>query len=400
MNTRKHPVIVTTNVCTLSCGGCLEFCGSFDKDQLFFILLDEFRRNVESLIKWLDFYYDDISRNIKFIGIYGGEPTIHPQWSELIEIMYEYEDYPFIIYTNGHWLNLEDRIGETYDFKTKTTYPPLTKVSKEETDDVISAGVYQEVFERILEREGYQCECGETLFAVVGMSRIELPRTPKQRVMIYVRCTCGSHYKLRAPDFGGGFAYAELPVLQSEGVRVKTNAFEKWEGNPASKHCKLFERMSSVANRNVGYRVSFKDRMSIRNYVSVSVAPMDLYVDKDWFEVALKMCFIWKLCETSIHRNKAYFCIIAGAMDHLYYDGKYGWEIGNGNPFDRTEEEIRAQAEPFCKRCGQCCRKKDLEGSLMGLHQLSCGKTLATPTNYNAMKNKKNAILVKPISCL
>ena len=408
MNTRKHPVIVVTNACTLSCGGCLEFCGSFTKDQLFFISLDEFRSNIESVIKWLDANPDippnwTLPWHLKFIGIYGGEPTIHPQWSELLEIMHEYEDYPFIVYTNGHWMNLEDRIGETYDCETQTTYPPLTEVSKEEVDNVVCAGVYQEVFEKILKREGYKCQCGETLLSVVGMNRIKYPRNPEDRKRIYTRCDgCGTHYKLRAPDIAGGFAHVRQPVLQSEGHRVKFEAFEELKKNKSDlKHREFFEHMSVFEKKNVGYRIGFKDPLSIRDYVSVSVAPMDIYVDgRDWFEEAQEICFIWNLCETAIHRNKAYFCIVAGAMDHLYYDGKYGWELGDGNPFDRTDEEIRLQAEPFCKRCGQCCAKKWFEANLFGLHQLSCGKTLATPTNYNAIKNKKNTILVKPISCL
>lgn len=398
MNTRKHPVITVTNACTLSCGGCLEFCGSFAKDQLFFISTDEFRSNVESVIKWLD--NPDMSWYIRFIGIYGGEPTIHPQWTDLLEIMYEYADYPFIVYTNGHWLHLEDRIGEIYNCETQTTRPPLTEVDKEEVGDVIGAGVYQEVFEKILEREGYKCECGETLLSVVGMNRIKYPRLPVNRKRIYIQCTgCGSCYKLRAPDIAGGFAHVKPPVLQSEGHRIKFEAFEKLkEENKFDLHRDLFDHMSVFEKKNVGHRIGFKDSLSIRDYVSVSVAPMDLYVEQDWFKEAQKNCFIWNSCETAIHRNKAYFCIVAGAMDYLYYDGKYGWKLVDGNPFDRTDEEIRSQAEPFCKRCGQCCVKRVLEASLFGLHQLSCGKTLATCTNYNAMK--KNTILVSPILCL
>jgi len=85
----KYPLIVITNVCNLSCGGCSQLCGQFKKEQLWFITLDELRRSIEVLGEH------------SFVGIFGGEPTLHPEFEAIVELLYEYPKHRFMVFTNG-----------------------------------------------------------------------------------------------------------------------------------------------------------------------------------------------------------------------------------------------------------------------------------------------------------
>jgi organic radical activating enzyme len=95
----KH--IVITNVCNLTCGGCHQHCGNFDKPQLWFIGLDDFQRHIEILKLPENRLYLPNSHYITKISIFGGEPTVHPQWSDLVDIMHSHQDVLFRVSTNG-----------------------------------------------------------------------------------------------------------------------------------------------------------------------------------------------------------------------------------------------------------------------------------------------------------
>lgn len=90
----KKVNILATNVCNLDCGGCHQLCGYVPKDKLFFVELDD-----------LEFMVDHIINNSQLnqIGIFGGEPTLHPQYDEMIDMLSR-KNCLFEIYTNGRTL--------------------------------------------------------------------------------------------------------------------------------------------------------------------------------------------------------------------------------------------------------------------------------------------------------
>lgn len=98
---KKMKHIVITNICNLTCGGCHQHCGNFDKDQLWFIKLEEFEKYVKILKLPENHLCFPNPHYVTKISIFGGEPTIHPQWGELLEIMYQHEDVLFRVSTNG-----------------------------------------------------------------------------------------------------------------------------------------------------------------------------------------------------------------------------------------------------------------------------------------------------------
>jgi hypothetical protein len=95
---KRPPYITITNVCNLSCGGCSQLCGNFSKDQNWFISLEQLKTNINIMSKFIS----------KKIWIFGGEPTLHPKFNEIKEILYSYKDCEFVIFTNGRIHNKED----------------------------------------------------------------------------------------------------------------------------------------------------------------------------------------------------------------------------------------------------------------------------------------------------
>lgn len=95
---KRPPYITITNVCNLSCGGCSQLCGNFSKEKNWFISLDQLKINIDIMSKFIN----------KKIWIFGGEPTLHPNFEEIKQILYSYKDCQFIIFTNGRLHRKED----------------------------------------------------------------------------------------------------------------------------------------------------------------------------------------------------------------------------------------------------------------------------------------------------
>jgi hypothetical protein len=77
----------------LACGGCQQQCGRIPKDKLFFI--DE--QELKWVIDWILAH-----TNHSWIGILGGEPTIHPEYNAFLDLFRTYKGRAcFCIYTNN-----------------------------------------------------------------------------------------------------------------------------------------------------------------------------------------------------------------------------------------------------------------------------------------------------------
>ena len=117
---KRPPYITITNVCNLHCGGCSQLCGHFEKEQLWFIDLEQLKINIEIMGEHIS----------KKIWIFGGEPTLHPKFNEIKEILYSYENYEFIIFSNGRLHDIsqckvekkENRIGAWVHDKNNVTF--------------------------------------------------------------------------------------------------------------------------------------------------------------------------------------------------------------------------------------------------------------------------------------
>ena len=121
-----------TNICNLHCGGCDQLCGYFDKNKHFFISLDELKDNIECFYAYKDENWSkpDFPEEEKVVLLYGGEPTLHPEYDQIIEVLHTHHAIPFCIYTNGrkfvkeHLMHIDLELSRdeiSYEvYKTKT----------------------------------------------------------------------------------------------------------------------------------------------------------------------------------------------------------------------------------------------------------------------------------------
>ena len=81
--TRTVLVIDITNACHMRCSNCTRFVGHWSKDQIFFMDLDCFESAVLSVKK--------LAETTKcMIGVLGGEPTIHPEFQQICQILHKH----------------------------------------------------------------------------------------------------------------------------------------------------------------------------------------------------------------------------------------------------------------------------------------------------------------------
>lgn len=104
---KRNVNIMITNLCNLSCGGCCQGCGLLPKKELWSIEPIE-----------LDEIINKLKPYRKTMGIFGGEPTVHPKFNEILEILYNHSDIHFYITTNGI-IKMEDKNNVHYAITDK-----------------------------------------------------------------------------------------------------------------------------------------------------------------------------------------------------------------------------------------------------------------------------------------
>jgi hypothetical protein len=246
--------ILITNICNLACGGCHQHCGRIPKEKLFFIDLEE----LTWVIDWIIAH-----TQAKRIGIFGGEPSIHPKYEEILDLFRSYkEKAQFVIFTNNYLKQVEPQSGPQMFF-------------------------------------------------------------PK-------------------------------------------------------------------GEDNIVYWVSPKDNPDFR-FEPTLVAPIDIYGEQDkefYWNLAKANCHQWNHCHCLIMHKRAYICETAGGMDNMTGENN-GWELKWGEKsYDRSEEEIRAQASHFCHRCAWCL-PADIKNNFT---QRISDPTLVTISNINLVK--KDVVVV------
>ena len=85
----KTPLILVTNRCNLTCGGCNQLCPNLPVSQRWSIPVEQLRSNIENIAP----HYDEIC-------IFGGEPTTHPNWRAIKEILWSFPNIDFTVFTN------------------------------------------------------------------------------------------------------------------------------------------------------------------------------------------------------------------------------------------------------------------------------------------------------------
>jgi hypothetical protein len=144
-------------------------------------------------------------------------------------------------------------------------------------------------------------------------------------------------------------------------------------------------------DRNMTYHVDLHPPDQLFLPTMIAAADVTQIKDKAHFwKLAQRNCDIWADEGSMIYNGKAYFCEHAAAMDWMFNDGKFGWELQEGvNPFDHTDEEIAQQAEHFCHRCAWCVADK-VPRQRVG------DKSQVSPLNYDQFPRKQLIQLTAP----
>lgn len=395
LHTHK-PALVVTNTCTMKCGGCLQFCGHFPKDKIFYVTPEQFRCDVEATIQWAENAWANMPPGNRMIVVYGGEPTIHPQWSTLVAIMREYEQYPFMVYTNGNGLQLGEQMMGVVERTDQDGMPSYSKaiqivdavgpLATRCDIDAWTGTTEAEFFTSMVNREKYPCDrCGMSVYEFVGLGCNADPGIWEHYITVFIRCkTCRCNYRFDTEQRGIGFSGTAKPDATTESQRNRLKMIASLPHRAIPQHEILFRNLASYYSGNIGYRIDFKHRYTVVSYNLVAVAPCDYMLPgTDFWAIAQKNCFLWNHCESAIYNGKAYFCEVAAAMDHLLFDGKHGWKVEREQDFlKRTDDEIRKQAEPFCCRCGYAFGPRHEAERIVGVKQFAHNVTIASDTNY------------------
>lgn len=263
-------------------------CGNFPKEKIWHIGLDEFRNAIAAAIKYADANWSKATfpEQNKFICIFGGEPTFHPNWNEMVNIVYEFEAYPFVVYTNGFFLK-----------------------------DLLFQHVH-----------------------VPGFGRGSMSDTIKT-----------------------------LPLPRNGYAHFKS-IFDKY-------HCH---------NKNLCYKIDYKTKDFNVIFFPTLVAAKDVLKIEEraaYWKLAQKQCVHWlgEHFETTIYKNKAYFCQVGAALDFMFNDARNGWLLDEKNPMDKSDDEIAKQANELCYRCGFCLGSEP--ENKIGKVQRTCDKSLVTEIN-------------------
>lgn len=120
----KRVNIVVTNHCNLSCGSCHQLCSLFQTYQpskLWNIPIEQLDYDIKVLTH-------SKGTNPPSIGIFGGEPTLHPEWEEILNVVKKHHTTQFDVWTNNtqpdHLVpipNIRYRLGNKKDTMHRAT---------------------------------------------------------------------------------------------------------------------------------------------------------------------------------------------------------------------------------------------------------------------------------------
>lgn len=104
---RKSVAVMLTNHCENGCGSCSQHCEIFrhKQEELWYIPPEQFDFNLQVL------FHPCRSYNQHPVWLTGGEPTIHPQYKELLEVVASYPQRRFTVISCAGGRSLPKNVG-------------------------------------------------------------------------------------------------------------------------------------------------------------------------------------------------------------------------------------------------------------------------------------------------
>lgn len=123
--------LLVTNYCNVNCESCSQLCNLFKTykpQERWHIPLEQFEKDVSIMIA---------AKVPGTLGIFGGEPTVHPQWDRLLEVIRSYPNQSFKIHSNNtHPDKLPDLPNVRYEISEKTEPILFVAVTKAPIDEL------------------------------------------------------------------------------------------------------------------------------------------------------------------------------------------------------------------------------------------------------------------------
>lgn len=92
----KRWLIPIPNSCNLACGSCAQLCGHFPQNKIWYLTPDQINEAIEQIKP-----YTNAEKGWNEVTIFGGEPTVHPLWDQILELLYSHAPMQFRVNTNG-----------------------------------------------------------------------------------------------------------------------------------------------------------------------------------------------------------------------------------------------------------------------------------------------------------
>lgn len=222
----KSPVIFSveiTNKCNLRCFGC----GNIFKKE----------KDILSLCEWKKIF-DQIKPYAKIIRLTGGEPTLHPDFFEILEVINKM-DVSLNIFTNALWEDKVEFVKKLKNFSNHISFLiSFHGLSSDSFSKFSGKGFTAEVYDKIVENIKYAVHCGfeVSTSTVIGLNNhMELERLTNFLLGIGVKSLIFERYL--GKDLPGiSFSDEQLQLAVSELNRLRQSGYPVAIGN-CIPHC-------------------------------------------------------------------------------------------------------------------------------------------------------------------
>jgi organic radical activating enzyme len=274
--------IHVTNVCNLSCGGCDQFCGYFPKNKNWFIGISDLVDSVNCFISYAkeNWQRSDFPEEDKLCLLYGGEPTLHPEFEKIIEILQnDYSDYPFCVYTNGRTFSNKFK---DIDLTVQTCREVSRQIYNLENLHKKGYPKFQKIFKRfhthdknIAYRIDYKTKDFRTLFAPTlcapydiennkKLSKQDYVNRAKKYCYQWIECECAIYNnKAYACHVAAAMDYMFFDGVNGWNINKNQNPFDKSKEEIDSQLSNFCYRCGYNHENNL---IGFENKMQINQY--------------------------------------------------------------------------------------------------------------------------------------
>lgn len=117
--------LVINQVCSLKCKYCTSYMNEYKKDERVNFSLEQIKNDIDKFLTAVDY--------VGTITVMGGEPFLHPNISDIIEYLCQYDNFGLIsIATSGTCLIKDEQLNGLYDERVNISFSNYTQSISED----------------------------------------------------------------------------------------------------------------------------------------------------------------------------------------------------------------------------------------------------------------------------